>query len=161
MGGPVTRSLSVQNLLIGFVGGVLSVAIFHQGAVFLLGLGGLSEGSVYSFRPTAPLGVPRLISQMFWGGLWGVLFAAVVDRLPARWPLALVGFLFGVVGPALFGLLVVTPLRGLSVAAALTPLRLTSSILINGAFGVGLALIFDRLHRFAYGNDRSQAHLPL
>jgi hypothetical protein len=149
----VPRMLSGQKLLVGFLAGVLSVAVFHQAAVFLVGLSGLGEGIVYSFRPTQPLGVPRLISQMFWGGLWGILFAAMADRLPGRWPLAVAGFLFGVAGPALVGLLVITPLRGQSMAAGLMPQRLASSILINGTFGVGLALIFARLRGFAAGDD--------
>jgi hypothetical protein len=146
--------LSGQKLLVGFLAGVLSVAVFHQAAVFLVGLAGLGEGIVYSFRPTQPLGVPRLISQMFWGGLWGVVFAAIIDRLPRRWPLAVAGFLFGIAGPTLIGLLVVSPLRGQSLAALLTPQRLAVSILINGTFGVGLALIFDRLRGLANGDDR-------
>jgi hypothetical protein len=150
----VPRFLSGQKLLVGFLAGVLSVAVFHQAAVFLVGLSGLGEGIVYSFRPTQPLGVPRLISQMFWGGLWGVVFAVIADRLPARWPLAVAGFLFGVAGPTLFGLLVVTPLRGQSLAAALTPQRLLVSILINGTFGMGLALIFAGLRGLADGHGR-------
>jgi hypothetical protein len=154
MAGAVPQSLSGQKLLLGFLAGVLSVAVFHQGAVFAAGLAGVGEGIVYSFRPTPPLGVPRLISQLFWGGLWGVLYAVVVDRLPGRWPLAVVGFLFGVAGPTLFGLLVMTPLRGQSMAAGLTLPRLASSVLINGVFGVGLALIFARLRGLADGDDR-------
>jgi hypothetical protein len=151
MAGAVPRLLSGQKFLVGFLAGVLSVAVFHQGVVFLFGVFGLGDGLVYSFRPTAPLGVPRVISQMFWGGLWGILFVVVIDRLPGRWPLAVVGFLFGAVGPTLFGLLVVTPLRGQSVVAALLPSRLAWSILVNGSFGVGLALIVEWLFVLARG----------
>jgi hypothetical protein len=154
MAGAVPRLSSGQKLLVGFFAGVLAVAVFHHAAVFVVGLAGFGEANVYSFRPTAPFGVPRLFSQMFWGGLWGILFAAIVDRLPGRWPLAAIGFLFSVAGPTLFGLMVVTPLRGQAIAAALTPQRLASSILVNGSFGIGLALIFDRLRGFADGDCR-------
>jgi hypothetical protein len=156
MGGAGTPPNGVgHNALVGFVAGVLAVASAHQIAVFVLGFAGLSEGVVYSFRPTAPLGVPRIISQMFWGGLWGILFAVLLGRRPRRWPVALTGFLFGIAGPTLFGWTVLALLRGEPMFAAGAPARLATGILINGAFGVGLAMIFDAVRRFAFGVPRA------
>lgn len=143
-----------RNLLVGFVAGVLAVAIFHQLAVLTLGLVGLGEGVFYSFRPTAPLGVPRVMSQMFWGGVWGIVFALVVDHAPKRWPLVAVGAAFGILGPSLFGWLVLAPLRGDAAMAGFNPRRLAASALVNGTFGVGLAILFARLRDFAHGKTR-------
>lgn len=136
-----------RSLLIGFVAGVIAVAVFHQLAVFLLGFVGLGEGAVYSFRPVPPLGVPRVMSQMFWGGVWGIVFALIVDRLPARWPVVVAGFVFALGGPVLFGWIVVAAIRGQPMMGGFNPLRMLSSVLINGSFGVGLALIFTWLRR--------------
>jgi hypothetical protein len=136
-----------RNLLIGFVAGVIAVAVFHQLAVFLLGLVGLGEGGAYSFRPVPPFGVPRVMSQMFWGGVWGVVFAAIVDRLPARWPAAVAGFVFGLCGPVLFGWIVVEAIRGQPMMGGFVPLRMLASVLINCSYGIGLALIFTWLRR--------------
>jgi len=135
------------DLLIGFLSGVVAVAVFHQLASLLFGMVGLGEGAVYSFRPTPPFGVPRIMSQMFWGGVWGIVFAALFDRLPARWPAAAVGLAFGIVGPVLFGWTVVATLRGAPLFGGLVPTRMLASVLINGAFGIGLALIFTGLRR--------------
>ena len=37
----------------------------------------------YSMRPIPPFGVPQILSQAFWGGIWGIVFALAVPRLPA------------------------------------------------------------------------------
>ncbi len=139
------------DLMIGFVAGVLAVAVFHQLAVFAFGYVGLGTGEVYSFRPTPPFGVPRVMSLMFWGGVWGVVFAVVFDRLPERWPLLVVGFLFSLCGPVLFGWTVVAALRGQRLFGGFSPIRMLGSVLVNGSFGIGLALIFTGLRRFVRG----------
>lgn len=128
--------------------------MFHQLAVFGLGFVGLGEGAIYSFRPTPPFGVPRVMSQMFWGGVWGAVFTLVVDRLP-RWPIVVVGFLFGLCGPVLFGWIVVAAIRGTPLMAGWNPTRMLSSVLINGAFGIGVALIFTGLRRVVQGRART------
>jgi hypothetical protein len=153
----VPQRMAGRSHVVGFVGGVLAVAVFHQSAVYLIGLAGIGEASVYSFRPTYPLGVPRVMSQMFWGGLWGILFAALVDRRPSHWPIATLGILFGVFVPTLFGIFVVTPMRGQTIVSVLTFRRLGPAMLINGSFGLGLALIFERLRRLVSGPAASRA----
>ena len=143
-----------HDLLFGFVSGILAVAVFHQLTVFVLGFVGLGEGAIYSFRPTPPFGVPRVMSQMFWGGVWGVVFALLVDRLPARWPVVVTGFLFGLCGPVLFGWIVVAAIRGQPLMGGWNPTRMLSSVLINGSFGIGVALIFTGLRRVVLGRAR-------
>ena len=43
---------------------------------------GMIQSPVYAMRGVPPYGVPTIVNQMFWGGLWGLLFAAIVDMLP-------------------------------------------------------------------------------
>lgn len=154
MGGGSPQGLG-SDLLIGFVAGVLSVAVFHQLTVLVLGFAGLGEGDVYSFRPTPPLGVPRVMSQMFWGGVWGVVFALTIDRLPVRWPIVLAGLLFGWCGPVLFGWTVVAALRSTPLFGGFDPTRMLATLLSNGMFGIGLALIFTWLRQMAGGRARA------
>jgi hypothetical protein len=98
-------------------------------------------------RGVPPFGVPTILNQMFWGGLWGLLFAAVGDTLP-RWPLLLLGFSFGVLGPVLASWFVVAPLKGTPIAAGWVPQRMLASLLINGFWGIGVALIYAGLRRW-------------
>jgi hypothetical protein len=152
MGGVGPQGTRLESdVRIGFVAGILSVALFHQLAVFVLGFVGLDDGEFYSFRPTAPFGVPRVMSQMFWGGIWGVLFALIIDRLPMRWPVVVSGLLFGWCGPVLFGWTVAPALRGAPLFGGWNPSHMLSHLLANGVFGIAAALIFTWLRRKAGG----------
>jgi hypothetical protein len=135
-----------RDLGLGFLAGALAVAVFHQGMVWVLNQIGLIQSQVYAMRGVPPFGVPTMLNQMFWGGLWGLLFAAIADRLPP-WPLLLLGVAFGVLGPVLASWFVVAPLKGTPIAAGWVPQRMLASILINSCWGIGLALLYAGLRR--------------
>ena len=137
-----------RDWALGFLAGALAVVTFHQGMVFLLSSVGLIQSRVYALRGVPPFGVPTILNQMFWGGLWGLLFAVVADTLP-RWPLLLLGFTFGVLGPVLVSWFVVAPLKGLPIAAGGVPPRMLASVLINGCWGIGMVLIYAGLRHWA------------
>jgi hypothetical protein len=145
-----------RDLVLGFIAGALAVVTFHQGMVFLLSTVGLIQSRVYAMQGVPPFGVPTILSQMFWGGLWGLLFAAIADTLPP-WPLLLLGFGFGVLGPVLASWFVVAPLKGIPIAAGWVPQRMLASILINGFWGIGSVLIYAGLRRWASGPRQPQA----
>jgi hypothetical protein len=90
--------------------------------------------------------------------LWGLLFAAIADTLPS-WPLLLLGFGFGVLGPVLANWFVVAPIKGLPIAAGWVPQSMVAGILINGFWGIGLVLIYAGLRRWASGPRQPQAVL--
>jgi hypothetical protein len=145
-----------RHLLLGFAAGALAVLTFHQLTILAMSAAGLIQGAAYSFQGAPPWGVPRVLNQAFWGGLWGCVFALIAHRLvvhrlpgePKNWgPKGwLAGFVFGVLGPVLVGWFVVAPIKGLPVAAGWVPGRMVNSVIINGMFGVGLAVIWPILH---------------
>src|SRR5437899_12778669 len=94
-------SLIARDLALGFVAGVLAVAVVHQIMVLLLTQAGMIPGTPYSLRPVPPFSVPAVINTMFWGGVWGVIYAAILDRFPANWPFWAIGLVFGAIGPVL------------------------------------------------------------
>ena len=91
-----------RPLLPGFVAGALSVPIFHQAMLALLHAAGLTRATPYPMQPTAPFGVPQVVSAACWGGVWGVALAAFLWRGGGRvrryWLEALA---FGAIGPNL------------------------------------------------------------
>lgn len=147
MPGIISRRPTPRVLLIGFVAGALATATFHQVAVLILANAGLIQATPYSLRPVPPFAVPTILNAMFWGGLWGVLFALLEDRWPRGWSRLASGFVFGLAGPLLVTWFVVSPLRGQPVAAGFDPSRMLAGVLILGAFGIGLGLIYDVLSR--------------
>ena len=130
----------VRLVVIGFLAGAISVFVFHQGFILIAWQLGLLPGAPYSLEPTAPLGVPRVISSAFWGGLWGIALALLLQRLRrADW--LWVGILFGGILLLLVGILVVGPLKGGELAWPSSTMLLRGFI-INGAWGLGAALLY-------------------
>lgn len=140
--------LTPQRILTGFLAGALSVLVFHQGMILLLGTLNVIPASPWSFRPIPPLGVPALLNSMFWGGLWGIGFVAVVDRM-LRGDYRLRGVLYGLIGPFLLGNGLLVPLiRGGPLLWGGQPMRMLIGALIASAFGLGLALFVPFVTRF-------------
>jgi hypothetical protein len=93
-----------------FVAGFVGIVVFHQGSGWLLHLAGLYPPQ-YKTQPIPPFGVPQIVSQCFWGGLWGIVLAWTLAhwRNVNYWLLA---FAFGLVVPTLVGWFVVPPIKG-------------------------------------------------
>ena len=139
------------RLAVGFVAGAVSVLVFHQGMLALLHALGVTPAAAFSMQSTAPLGVPRLFSAAFWGGVWGLAFASSDRRLPRRPSGVLVGALFGAVAPTLVAWLVVAPVKGQPLAAGGVPSAMLTGVLVNGAWGAGTALLLFLWHRTKEG----------
>jgi hypothetical protein len=132
--------MDTRRILLGFAAGALAVPLFHQTALFLLHAAGIGPAA-WNVAPVPPLGVPALLSAAFWGGLWGIVLALVEPRFPrggAYWPAALA---FGAVLPTLVVYLVVLPLKGVPLGAALGWPGIIIGPVVNGAWGVGTALL--------------------
>jgi hypothetical protein len=89
----------MRTVIIGFVAGALSVLIFHQLGFWIANELGYTRAALYNMRGVPPWGVPTIVSSAFWGGLWGIVAAFLVPRLP--------GALGGVLGWILFAAVVV------------------------------------------------------
>ena len=144
------RSLALE-LVLGFVAGAIAVAIFLQLMLFLLTHAGMIQATPYSMRPVPPWNVPTVLNQMFWGGVWGLIFVLIITFFPRARPLWLVGLLLGAIALPLVGWFVVAPLKAQPVMAGGNPTRMLASVLINGAWGLGMAFIFIALRDLAGG----------
>jgi len=136
----------MRILLSGFIAGVLSVLIFHQGSAFLLYHIGNEIPAVvavfgkaaapFNMAPTKPLGVPAIASQCFWGGVWGVVLAFILSR--RVFPALAFGAIFGAIALTVVALTLVPYLKGLPGWNGNIPWR---GLLFNGAWGFGAALL--------------------
>jgi len=139
--------MNIRRLAFGFIAGAAAVLTFHQGMVLLLHLLGQIPNFPWSMRPIAPFGVPAIVNQMFWGGLWGMLFAVVAPRSPLSNDIAS-GAVFGLLGPWLLGNGVLVPLfKGGAYLFGLNPQNMWRGALIGTAFGIGIAVFMRLLSR--------------
>jgi hypothetical protein len=150
----------VKSIIAGFLAGILAVLVFHQGVYWIAKSAGLTLSSTaWNMAPNAAaFGIPSLANLAFWGGIWGVVYATIEDRLPG--PAVVKGLVFGCIFPMLLGSwLIVATLKGQPLfAGALANkdvMRLLPGFLLNGiAFGIGLATITPMLKGLSGGGDR-------
>ncbi len=126
----------MKTYLKAFVAGFIATLIFHQGLIGILYLMGAFPFPPYNTSATEPLGVPSVISLSFFAGLWGMLLWRIVstDTGTKFW---LKSFIFGAIGPTAVAFLVVFPIKGIPVQAAMIPFGL----FLNGVWGLGTSLL--------------------
>ena len=119
----------------------------------LLYLAGAVGSAPYDLRAVPPLGLPAVISLAFWGGVWGAAIWSLLKHVrgAAYWVWAVV---IGAIGPSAVALFIVYPLKGLPVAGGWDPKLLGGALLLNGAWGLGLALLMRLFH---HGPSRDNA----
>src|SRR5688572_23051576 len=80
------------SFALAFMAGALAVLIFHQGMLALLYALGVTPAKAFDFQPTAPFGIPAVLSSAFWGGLWAIALSIMLRRLsgPSYWVASLV-----------------------------------------------------------------------
>src|SRR3954470_15918031 len=135
---PAGANLS-RWLIVGFIAGAAAVLLFHQSAAALLHALQLTPRAPFSFTPTQPLGVPLLWSLAFWGGVWGVILAALLARLDGA-RLIVAATVFGAIAPTLVAWFVVAPLKGQPVAAGWAPAAMAIGPIVNAAWGLGAGI---------------------
>lgn len=107
---------------------------------------GMIPFAPYSLAPQPPLGVPGILSLAFWGGVWGVVIAAIAMRKPG-WSPILIGLVVGAVGCVVVGFTIVAGLRGQALFGAWEAGRWMRSMVINGAWGAGAGFLYWAMTR--------------
>ncbi len=135
-----------------FIAGFLSTLVFHQGVLTLFWLAGALPRAPYDMAPAPPLGVPAVISLASWGGVWGVTIWPLLCNAAGRayWFRAL---LIGAVLPSAVALFVVFPLKAMPVAGGWDPRIIISALILNGAWGLGVALFIRLMARIGVLKD--------
>lgn len=135
------------RFLLAFIAGFLAVVIFHQGMLALLHAVNFTPRSPFPTAPTQPFGIPQIWSSAFWGGVWGLVFAAIAPRFRQDTRYWIAALVFGAIAPTLVAWFVVAPLKNQPIAGGFQPAAMLTGILVNGAWGVGTALLLALLLR--------------
>jgi hypothetical protein len=138
----------VGRIVLGFVAAAISVLIVHEGIIYGLTYYGVIKGTPWGLQPIPPWSVPRLANNVFWGGLWGVLFALVYDWIPGgmSW---LKGLIFGLFIVVVSNWILLPLIKGQYFGVpnqvlfgGWNPTRMWIVAAIVGGFGLGLGIIY-------------------
>jgi hypothetical protein len=144
---------------LGFVAAAISVLIVHQTIIYALGAAGMTRSVPWTMRPIGygPLPwLPLVVNSVFWGGMWGVIFALIYDSLPGRasW---LKGLEFGILVVILSNWIFLPMIRQYAFGYppqplfsgfnGSNPMVLLPGFLILAGFGLGLGIIYGLIAR--------------
>ena len=143
-----------------FAAGFLAVLTCHQGALAGLHALGVTDRTAFVLSPTAPLGVPQVLSLAFWGGVWAVVLWPIAARLAPR-----TGYWAAVLGlctvvPSVTAWFVVAPLKGQPMAGGWQVAAMTTSLLVNAAWGLGVGLAMRRARSMATAPAARMTYRP-
>jgi hypothetical protein len=131
-----------MRAFLGFIAGAIAVLTFHQGMVAALHAVGWASFAPYRTTPVPPLGIPVIVSNCFWGGLYGIAFGLLMPRFTL--PAWLCGLILGLIA-VLVGWFIVAPLKGNPVGGGWVAANMLRSVAINGFWGLGVGLILPLL----------------
>lgn len=131
----------MRTVIVGFFAGAASVLIFHQLGFLIANELGLLKAQLYNMRPVPPLGVPTIISSAFWGGLWGIVGAYVVPRLPSAIDGPWGWILFAGVFVTLVNWFVVLPIKGAPIGGGFRMPNVIVVPLIYAFWGLGMWIL--------------------
>ena len=137
------------RIVFGFIAAALAVVIAHEAIIYVLTQTGFIRGTAWGMQPIPPWGVPRLINNVFWGGLWGALFALIYDRLPGdmAW---LKGLIYGLLIVVFSNWILLPLIKGQVFGqpnqvlfGGWEPRRMLTAAIIVGVYGLALGVIYD------------------
>lgn len=139
---------STRNIVTGFIAGAIAVVTAHQLMLVVLTAAGIIRATAWSMAGVPPFGVPTIVNGIFWGGLWGVLFAVIWPKIPggAMW---LRGLIYGLCIVVVSNWLLLPLIKGKifgqanqALFAGGIPMRMLAGALILGAFGLTTGLVY-------------------
>jgi hypothetical protein len=101
----------------------------------------------YDLSAVPPFGIPAVISLALWGGVWGAAIWPLLLRNAAGAAYWVRALLIGAIGPSAVALFIVYPLKGMPIAGGWNPMLIVGALILNGAWGVGLALLMHAMRR--------------
>lgn len=133
---------SVRNLLLGFVAGAIAIVTVHELIALWLADVGLAVPTPWSLETSAVTGLPQIVNDLVWGGLWGVVFALILGNVPEG-ALTFRGAVLGLAIVALVGILVLVPLiRGEPLFLNADLDRIWPALVLGAGFGAATAWLY-------------------
>lgn len=138
-----------RNIILGFIAGAIATVTVHE----LINLAILNAGVDFPRQPwsldpvavrfgASSMEIPRLASDMIWGGVWGSVFAIILGSVP-KGSMTLKGILLGLLGPALLGVFILVPIiKGDELFLGGNMTAIGSVLAILAGFGAATAWLY-------------------
>jgi hypothetical protein len=139
----IIRTNPLARAAAAFVVGGLAVLVVHQPVVAVLHALGSTPIAAYSLRATRPWGIPVFLSLSFWGGIWTIPIAWILDHLPRGWIYWVGAVCLGALPPTLTTWFVIFPLKGLSRSDAAASVGVVNALIVNGVSGLAFAFAWS------------------
>ena len=133
------------RVILEFFAGFAATIFFHQPVVWIFHAMGLTPRAPFDMHPVPPFGIPSVISLAFWGGVWGIIMIPAISRIRSEVMWWIAAILFGAIFPTLVAGLVVAPLKHMAMPH--TPQMVMFGLAVNGAWGLGTAILFRLIAR--------------
>lgn len=104
----------IKCIVLGFIAGAIATVTVHEIISWLFQHYWTGwERPSWNMNPVAvpvlpDFAVPQIVSDMFWGGLWGSLFGLILGSRPEG-SMTVRGAILGIVGPAIIGVFLAVP----------------------------------------------------
>jgi hypothetical protein len=132
----------LKRSLAAFLLAAVAVLVVHQPVIGLWHLLGLTPLTPYALAGRPPWGVPAFLSLTFWGGVWAIPIALILDRIPRGWPYWVAGALLGSLPPTLTSILIILPLKGLPMSVFFQAVGAVAGFTTNAIWGLGFAALW-------------------
>jgi hypothetical protein len=118
----------------------------HEVINLILLTAGVFPRVPWSMEPAAVTGVPQIVSDAFWGGVWGILFVLLYSFVPGS-SSTLKGLIFGILGPAIVGIFILVPLitGRFPLFFGFDPALIGSVLVILAGFGAAMGWLYGFL----------------
>lgn len=146
----------LRAVVLGFIAGAIATLTVHEFISWVFNSPAIWTGwprTSWSKEPVdvALLGIqiPKLFSDMFWGGAWGSIFGLLLGARP-QGSMTLRGAVLGLVGPALLGVFLIVPmLKGGAPFLGGDVAKIIPVLVIIAGYGAATAWLYAafRYHR--------------
>jgi hypothetical protein len=105
----------LKTIVLGFIAGAIATLTVHEFISWLFNTYWAGWERVSWSQELVPLAfwpgkfIPKILSDTFWGGLWGSVFGLILGSRP-QGSTTFKGILMGIVGPAVIGVFLAIPL---------------------------------------------------
>lgn len=135
----------MRRIVLAFLAGALAVLAVHQPMLAALHALGILSWPAYSLAPTRPFGVPAVLSQAFFAGLWAVVLVPLAARSPTPRGYYARALVLGALAPTAVGIALTLLGHGYPPGHTSPLVAVTAGAAINAAWMAATAWIAAKL----------------